>query len=1057
MPFHPHRRKWQSIDRVLATVVCCISVLQATLAGPTSPAGSPQPRSLHTGTYLGESVHFVGGLGGNESFPTQILSLQLKSLVFTLEKTDLQVYRHVAIPENKTEGGAIGVMFGEVPERIIPQKAVAYPLQWVNVDGTPSKPAPNKTAVTPGARRSHSLAQINNKYYIIGGETALGRPVLDIPVYDTISNEWTIITPKTPIQRVGHSSVAIDNDNILICFGQDKTPLPATPATTTTRAGATATRTNSATATATTTPPNSALPSTATADCLIYEVSTDTLKPAPLNLTPTISFDSGLVGHTMVRSSKQPYLFLFGGSNLAQNTTYGDMLIFDVSDFGNIVVRRSPTSQHHDPTIQATVEPSARAFHSATVVGDKGELMVIYGGSDPAHTLNDTQPYFYNMGERLWIDDKRFLKEYLEGQTKKEYTNVWIIIASIAGSVSLLGVAVFFYIRRGLAKTEEERRRKEYEKRLSTMSGGRFSPTGAGRRGAGEAGAMNNMENKRRQVYPSASSSEDQSHGAYRSTTSLIQPPPEALTKNNSHHRHHHNHHHHRADSDASTSSTISTSRSRNNSQGEHTLSAEGGYRRTPAQTPGGQASMSTAATSGVGSSNATTLNGGSGSNSGAGGSAPYYNPLDLYPDDAHSRNHTHQRRHGSDGQQDDDYDDDTSVDNSESTMSPWTGTLHLANPSDNFEFAPPNPRFSRGAMSAAHRQLVSGANGHRASVTSNNNGWENRSPGGATVSSRDDESHRRSVNSMHARAVATTTTGATASAGGGGGGLTVRNVSWIQQTDTPRGSVYGSYYNTPGSVGGAPSSDGGGTTTSEDSFAPGTFGGYHSPASSQSGSITGGERRISAAVMARQQRRSQLRNSQDSFGSTPGGTPTTAADGHTPPFVTKAVPILTSRPVKQAGGSHGDGLQVSRRDGSRGGAGNMENRLSFGLPTIDGQSLSTTMGMTTSGNINLNAALQNMGSQPNGAGGGDAYPTSAPIGTTSAHGPRISSMLNPKRTSRTPSAYYGQQQPPQPPPAAYTSSSQSRAGPTTNVILKMPPPPKHPLPQDASTVREVE
>ncbi|KAG0261737.1 hypothetical protein DFQ27_002792 [Actinomortierella ambigua] len=1061
MPFPPHRRKWCSIGRVLATAACCITVLQVSLAAPTGAAGTPQPRSLHTGTYLGDSIHFVGGLTAREGIANQTLSLRLDSLVFTFEKTDIRVYNHVAIAENKTEASTVGVVFGDVQG-----EEMAPPLQWVQLNGSPTKvPSTNKSAVIPDDRRSHSLAQISNKYYILGGENAFGKPVLDIPVYDTISAEWTIIKPKTPLQRIGHSSVAIDSNNILICFGQDKTPLPAASVPTTTKSSATSTRSSTATPTATSTAPaapSSTLPSTATSDCLIYEISTDTLRPIQLLITDqSISFAAGLVGHTMVRNAEnQQYLFMFGGSNLSQNATYSDTLIFDVSDINNIVVRRPP--RHQDPTKQDENKPSARAFHSATVVGGKGNLLVVYGGADPSHTINDTQPYFFSMKDLTWIDSNAFVNAYEQSRVRN-YTNVWIIITPIMGSVTLLGVAVFVFIRRGLAKTEEERRRKEYENRLSTMSGGRFSPTGAGRRGAGEGGGAmtDNMENKRRQVYPSTSSSDDHSmsHGAFKSTTSLIQPPPEALAKSNSHQRRQQNNHH-RADSNASTVSTISTPRSRSNSRGEHALS-------------GGQASVLTPATSGAGSSNATTLYGSSGG--GGNGAAPYYNPLDLYPDDSRGQNHHHQRRHGSDNQQDDDFDDDTSVGNSDSTMSPWAGTLQLANPRDNFEFAPPNPRFSRGALSAAHRQLISNANGHRASVTSYNNVWESQSPGGASVSSRDDESHRRSVNSMHARAATVAAATAVSAGGGGGGGagggLTVRNASWIQQADTPRGSVYGSYYNnTPG--GGAPSSDGGGTTASDDSFAPGTFGGYHSPASSQSGSITGGERRISAAVMARQQRRSQLRSSQDSFGPAPGGTPTVTADAATPPFVTKAIPILNTRPTKPTGlqmqpmptaisgagsSNSGDTLQVTRRDGTRGGAGaaNTENRLSFGLPTIDDQSLSTTMGMTTSGNINLNAALLNMGMQPNG--GMESHPTTTctPIATTtSAHEPRISSMLNPKRTSRTPSANYGQ---PQPPPPAHTSSSNSRPGATTNVILKMPPPPKHPLPRSMSSVQEVD
>ncbi|KAG0236973.1 hypothetical protein BGW42_002186 [Actinomortierella wolfii] len=1050
----------------------------------------PQPRSLHTGTYMGDDIHFVGGLGANDTVATQLQTLRLSALSFTPTKADFQVYGHVAMVSNRSETeGTIGVMFGSVAG-----KGGGDPLRWVQVakgiSTSTKQPHTNKTSTQLTGRQGHSIAQIGSKHYIIGGMTLTSnKPIKDIPVYDAATDEWTVIEPTIPVQRVGHTSIALDDKNILICFGRDiSPPPPAAPAPTATTTGvAPPSKTGAAVAAV---PTSSATPavgdSIATSDCLIYEVPTSTLKPARLNIIdPTISFQDGRLGHTMVRNAQsQKFLFLFGGTNRAENVTYSDMIIFDIGDIDSINVSAPPPSRFIDPEKEAKIVPSKRAFHSATAVGGHGNLMVIFGGADPKHTLPDSRPYFYDMNEYTWMDDEEFVKAFEKSRKDENYVSVWVIISSIVGAVALLGVAVFTYIWRGLRKTEEEKRRKEYESRLSTMSGGRFSlNNGAGGRGIGLGGAaaaaaaMDDKENKRRHVYPSGSMDDhSMSNGPFKSTTSLIQPPPDALSKNKNHQLHHH-----RGDSDATSISTMSYSR--DHSQSDNTLSGENGYRRTPPRTPGngsgGQASMSTPATGGSGSSAATTLN--------AGG-APYYNQLDLYPDDPLS-NSGNNRRHP------DDDDDDTSISNSESTMSPWTGTLHVVNPHDDFEFAPPNPRFSRGAISAANRQLVSGANGHRSSVTSYNNGWENSSPGGISVSSRDDESHRRSVNSMQwvsyepldimnhrpdseifdplsARsivangAMSTGAAGAGGSGGNGGGGLTVRNASWIQSTDTPRGSVYGNYYGN--GMSGGNSSDGGGTTTSEDSFAPGTFGGYHSPASS---SYSGGERRISAALMARQQRRSTLRNSQDSFGSNPGGTgPSTLATS--PPdasYVTKPIPVLSSRsgkpnvhpmpPLPTAASVEGatgeynsvEGMSTRRKDGGGLGRGeHSDNRLSFGLPTIDGPSLSTSMGMTTSGNINLNAALLNIGPSD-----GQMTLSSAPLpSTASAHEPRISSMLNPKRTSRTTSVYYGQQQNiPQQPPQAHTSH---RPG-STNVILKMPPPPKHQQPRDMSSVREID
>ncbi|KAG0311434.1 hypothetical protein BGZ97_011875, partial [Linnemannia gamsii] len=87
----------------------------------------------------------------------------------------------------------------------------------------------------------------------------------------------------------------------------------------------------------------------------------------------------------------------------------------------------------------------------------------------------------------------------------------------------------------------------------------------------------------------------------------------------------------------------------------------------------------------------------------------------------------------------------------SSTNMSPWTGPVRVST-----DLAPPNPRFSRGAIPQAHRQLVDAiATGAATPMPAyaftsnrNSNGWDTSSPGGS-LSSRDDEYHRRSVNSM--------------------------------------------------------------------------------------------------------------------------------------------------------------------------------------------------------------------------------------------------------------------------------------------------------------------
>ncbi|KAG0030186.1 hypothetical protein BGZ82_007541 [Podila clonocystis] len=644
-------------------------------------------------------------------------------------------------------------------------------------------------------------------------------------------------------------------------------------------------------------------------DCVVFSITTSSVQSTNMKWeNPNDAIKGGRLGATLVPGTQNYITYLFGGKN-TEGAYFNDVYRLDATKLPDILI-----SKLVQPELPASYIPSARSGHVAVpvFVGEetsKHGFMVIYGGYR-GNDMATGSPYFFSTTTKYWVGGEQFKSVFLSA-TPTEQVSVPVIIVCILAGVSVLGACVAFYIWKGL---RDDRRKKEADDAaILSPTYSNDSPRGDGGKGALE---------RKNYVYPSLALNDLEDHsmpGPFKSTSSLIQPEE--------------------------TKSKKKASKpwvNEPNSPSGTTLT-EGGSIHGYASSSGGRANNSNGSNSNLANSR-NSGPGGSGSSiqsGGRGGRESYYNPRDLYLDTE---------------------DDDSSITVSlESTMSPWAGPVRHSS-----DLAPPNPRFSRGAMSQAHRQLVRGSGG-----------WGDTSSPGGSLSSREDENHRRSVNSMQwvsfeaydpsARPESMLFDPLAARSN-----LTVRNASFYGGNgNAPQLSMYGS------------SASGGNTSDGTDDS-----------------NYNQGGKRISAALAARQQRRS-FRNSQESFKGNNGGSSNSDAGDA---FVTKVLPIITTRVTKPSM------AKVVNQRGSR-----------IVVPS------SGPLGRRDDEESEGQNDLGSVGSLPNF--GNDSYGSSS---RGYPQGRRTSSTLNPgyktqnqqKRESRL-------------------ANSTTPSG--TNVILRMPPPPKHP------------
>ncbi|KAG0352726.1 hypothetical protein BGZ54_002601, partial [Gamsiella multidivaricata] len=847
----------------------------------------------HSATLIQDTVYFVGGLGTaatTDNSPLKSISaLNLTQLLFTETPTSLGIFNHVATSNrtasaSATDSAKIGVSFGQTAAN-----SLADAIQWIDpATGAVTPNGNNVTGNGPGGvvgplvgRSGHSLVQFGNNLWAFGGRTGTGASmaaVTDTPTFDLSAKTWSNRTKG--LARYGHASARAGIDRIVSCYGIS---------------------TVSATA---------ALDS----DCVFFSVSSAIYAPAELIWANDEDAISGSrTGHSLVTDvSDTNILYMFGGTNAAGTQFFQDLYKLDATKLPFITITKITQPE----TLPTSVVPTARAQHAGLAVGSQAGFMIVHGGITRAATGNNTlamagaTPYFFSMESGTWIDNATFISLYAE---QKLYhlsnVSVWVIIAGILAGVALLGAGVFYYIWKGL---RDDERTRIQEEAAENQAG---SPTSSTMDDSSDHGHKGGAERKSRSVYPLSGADDGAGHedhslatGPFKSTTSLLQSEEGSGKKSNKKKN--------QGDQQGSDMYQSSRSKSRTNepcSPGATTLTENGsvnGYFSSSASSSapsrlnknnsngsssqysgrqGQNGYFSSASSSTPSRLNKNNSNGSSSQYSGRQGrnesknatgagavaargnetsqgpSDSYYNPRDLCLDE----------------------DDNSSITvslASESTMSPWAGPVRMS-----MDLAPPNPRFSRGAIPQVHRQLVGAVSTGHGAGNRNSNGWDTSSPGGSVSSREDGEHYRRSVNSMqwvsfepldmNGRPESTLYDPLSARS------LTVRNASMYS---TGRGSYLNNNNAHMSMYGG---SSIGSDTNTEDSVGsppyPSGPGGKH----------------ISTALAARQQRRS-MRNSQDSplfvtnlSGSPSPAVPSNAGGGDV--MVTTVLPVITTKVTK--------------------------------------------------------------------------------------------------------------------------------------------------------------
>ncbi|KAF9360015.1 hypothetical protein BGX26_010766 [Mortierella sp. AD094] len=881
-----------------------------------------------------------------------VSALDLTTLQFTETPTTLAIYNHAAtsnqvISRSRSDSYKIGITFGQTAPN-----TPADPLQWLDPT-TGLISFENITAFSKGtnsltARAGHTLVQYGSNLWGFGGSSTLAgaggslvapTTVPDTPTIDLSAMVWYNQTRGLP--RYGHASAPTGNEKIVSCYGIK-------------------------------------LGTDLNDDCVFFSVSSKTYAPATLVWNkPADAITGGLIGHTIVAGIVDTnILYLFGGTSTNGTVFYNNIYRLDTSSLPKITIDK--ITQPPNDFIAAAI-PSPRAGHAAVVVGTQFGAMVVHGGrtaslNNTRTVLADPAPYFFMMGDDMWIDSATFKSRYLSQKPASSASVVVIIIGILAGVV-LLGAGVAYYIWKGIRDDELERLKKEAEAAagsptLSTIEDYDLRKSSAG-------------ERKSHNVYPLGAEDVSLANGPFKSTTSLIQPEEYGKKSNKK-----------KVQREYEPYSPGGTTLTENGSMNEYYSSASSSTPSRLNKNNSNGSSQYSRQSQGAGArSGASPVSGGE-SNGSAPGDSSYYNSRDLYLED--------QERD----------DDDSSISmTSEATMSPWSGPLDLA---------PPNPRFSRGAIPQAHRQLVGAVSTHNTPGNRYSSGWDTSSPGGSLSSREDGEFRPRSVNSMQWVSFDPSEMNARPDSGiydpQSQRSLTVRNASMYGNS---RGSVIQSNsinYVNNGRIsmyGGSNTSD----TNTEDS------GSYYSGP---------GGKRISTALAARQQRRS-MRNSQDSQNSISvgnGGATGTGTGTNEDPMVTKVLPVITTKVAKPTiakvvNNPHQRGSRVvlpsvgplGERRGSSSGGGQEDAAGGLGIDFSRFGDYNSSSGGGTSNRPNVNqgrrgSSTLNPGYNKNSNNNNSSNNTS---GTAT------------KRESRFASSF---------------TASNSDYGP--NVVLRMPPPPKH-------------
>jgi len=696
----------------VASSLLLLSALLPTLlllVSAAPPTGTSTPRRGHSATLIQDTVYFVGGLAtaaGTDGTPIKTFTaLDLTHLTFSEKQTTLAVYHHSA-SSNRTLAWvpATGVMVDNSTSMIAISFGQASantpgePLRWLDPATGEVTEAGSTVASSPSSGSGNSSG---------GGSVSLES-------------------------GIAQSLVQFDNTLLILGgrgLGAGATTVPVnetmtydlTAKTWTIRSKGLA-RSGHASARVgqdyvLTCYGNSTAGGALDSDCVYFTASTSTFTPAEITWNSAgDAIVGGRTGFTMVANpTGNGQAYLFGGSDLAGTTFFQDVYLLDASKPPSLLITKLPTPP------PSAILPSARAEHAAVAVGTTAAgFMVVYGGivqqpqvnatptapvSPPTRAMAPATPFFFDMTQNVWMNNGTFMSSYAvamadmaaAASATQYHVAVATIIAGIMAGVVVLGGMVAFYIWRGLKQD-----RLQKEARGSVYVGENSSP---------EQSPLDKTN-----VYPLSPSGEEMATGPFKSTTSLIQPDKEEAKRL-------------KARSSGSLSKPWIKSSDPYTPSGT-TLNDSGSYFSSSA------ASSMTPSRLTKNNSNGSSQYSRQGSAAGSGSAvappaAGYYNSQDLYLDDP----------------EDDDCSITVSLASESSTLSPWVGPVRSSS-----DLAPPNPRFSRGAISQAHRQLVgnsfAGQRNSQGANSNSNSGWDTSSPGGS-LSSREDEHHRRSVNSM--------------------------------------------------------------------------------------------------------------------------------------------------------------------------------------------------------------------------------------------------------------------------------------------------------------------
>ncbi|KAF9902139.1 hypothetical protein EC991_005252 [Linnemannia zychae] len=558
------------------------------------------------------------------------------------------------------------------------------------------------------ARAGHSMVQYgSNNLWVFGGyQLPVDNPTSprlvatrDTPMYDYSARTWSNQT-KVGLYRYGHASAKAFGENILSCYGTIlSSPKDANPPT---------------------------------SECVYFAVMKTTFQSTTLVWSnPDDIIMDGLIGHSLVASiHENGILYMFGGTSEGLKKYNQDVYRLDTTNLPRIKITKLARPN------AAGLMPSARSQHAAAVAGTNEGFMVIQGGVTGPNVMADPAP---------WIDQAMFVEAFnAQLEQAQPEVNAWVLIAGIIAGVAVMGGCVGMYIWRGIRKDTAKRLEREAADRQSVSPDFAAAAAAAGHgensKSSGSYSERGSTTNKSgRTPHPIYGMIDEEDHslsnGPFKSTSSLIQA--EDFGKSGG-----------KKTKSKEDSTTYQSNHSKPwvtepASPGGTTLTENGSingyFSSNSSQTPSRLNKKGSNASSQ--NSMATRNNTPSGNNpnnrvGGGGTSDAYYNPRDLYVDE------------------DDDSSITVSLASESSTTSPWTGPVRLST-----DLAPPNPRFSRGAIPQAHRQLVDAIatnasapmpyGSSYASSNRNSNGWGDTSSPGGSLSSREDEYHRRSVNSM--------------------------------------------------------------------------------------------------------------------------------------------------------------------------------------------------------------------------------------------------------------------------------------------------------------------